>query len=800
MSLTTKEFLQASITAESGLFCLALGSPNGNGWWEEWYNWPEDIDTICQKALESASKYNVYFSTYLFSDRSSKKSNVLPSRTIQADLDEADISALSIEPTILVESSPGRHQAYWVLKTGLSIEQHELLSKKVTYSIHQCDRSGWSLGRKLRLPNTLNYKYLDGPKIVSVISAPLRQYTPSDLELLPEPDKIEEAHYDSGWIESNHELGQESPQEIIESLRSKLPPKVYMQYNIIAQDRSVALWSLMCSLFRIGVERDTVFYLSQKSANNKFADLKYHADRELAKDVLRAEQFVKSKSKDLRSQILEIRKLPGHSLDRKRHIMDVVLKTMKDNGEFIRTRDDLGWYVRRDLGRPIGITHRSEYLRTLLDLYFGLNSTETEHDYVVAGLVSYTKNLIATGITAALSYYDKSSNAMLLHSGKKDVYKITPDSILQTTNGSFGIVFPWAPSCDAFSPNLDEPIEKWHEFLFSDCLDNIVNMSKEEALVILRIWILFLLLRSIAISRPILALFGQPGAGKSTLFRRIYTLLYGIGRNLGAVTTPDDFDHAVSSDPLVVLDNVDTWEKWLPDRLALSAATSDITRRKLYTDIDTVVIKRQALVGLTAHNPKFGREDVADRLLLFTFKRLQYFVPEGDIINAIVLQRNKLWAGIMYDVQSILATDMPPFQEAPQFRVEDFSRIGLWIARALHIEDIFCSSIKNVAAGQRSFSLEEDQLLTSAVLKLIEKQNNHDWKTINSLWNELEICTSDTLGFNKKYHNAISLGRKLWSLQESLKDIVNIEWKFDPILGSRVWKLSKKVNEDARTT
>lgn len=802
------QFLDAVITGPEagGWFCLAIGKSGGINWAEQWYRWPVQRQEILEAIARYRGEHNVYFTAYLFNNASSAKANVAHSRTIQADLDEADVAQLPVAPSVLVRTSPGRHQAYWILRESLSPDALETISRRLTYSIPKCDHSGWSLGHKVRIPETFNFKYLDGPKPIEVIDAPLRQYSAVDFEMLPEvPAMASDPAYES-FLERLPTIVAEvasttGPNELLESIRTKgLPGKTYAQYNIAQTDRSAALWSLICHAFRCGLTRDEVFFLAQHSANNKFADLRHNGDRELAKDVLRAEAVVRSSGANPREVIDQARKL-GTSAVRKPNILRLVTDFMKEHGTFLHTTNDSTWYVRRDLGRPILISQHSDYLDTLLDIEYGLNMTESDQAYTVAGLCAYARNLNPQGIQVALSYFDQDARTLLLHTGRRDVLRINATSIERIVDGSYGVVFPWSSSVDPFSPST--PVDDWGEMLFGhsaggDALSNLINLERDDALALLKVWLMFLLFRNAAVARPILATFGQPGSGKSTLFRKIYALLYGRYKSVGSVTTQDDFDHGVASDPFVVLDNVDTWERWLPDRLALSASTSDITKRKLYTDADTVVLKRQALVGITAHNPRFGREDVADRLLLLAFERLEHFLPEQVIIDQIVAHRGGLWGAILKDVQHILATPMPA--TGPQFRVEDFARLGVWIARGLDAtsgvatptlahEQHFVNSLKSIQIGQSSFSLEEDAMLVTAIRNLLKTTPIRGF-TPGQLWGRLEHSASDPVAFVKTYRSSVRLGQKMLALQDALRLTFTITWV--PDMGTKLWTIEEK--------
>lgn len=793
-----KEFLQNVVTAsEPGYFCLAVA--NGSGWLDQWHKYPDDLDKIVARAHEQAKHANVYFSSYLFKAPQAIRENVLPTRTIQADLDDADLATLPREPSILIETSPGRHQAYWILETGVSLDEHETLSRKVTYSIPLCDRSGWALGRKVRVPETFNYKYLSGPKPVKIVAASLKKYEPEQFETLPEVPGFLLEHFDPDFLENP--VGVDThPSELLDQIKDVIPVRIYVQYDIQQDDRSEALWGLLCWAFKAGLSRQQVFTLAKGSANNKFSELRHRADQELAKDILRAQHAVNANIQDAKQVISDLYKNQLGQRERMRQIQNVVLAEMKAQGEFMHTYAGTLWYIRRDIGKPLPVSPGSGMLQTLLDIQFGLNSIEQETKFVIHGLRAYTETMPDTAVQSALAYYDKNAQHLLLHTGKRDVLRIQADSIEHMVDGAYNIIFPWGVSVEAFTPVLGASNIDWGDELFGNgtrgfgsSVENLINMTPAQAKALLKVWLIFVLFRNAASSRPIIATLGQPGSGKSTLFRKIYALIYGKYKSLGAVTTMEDFDIAVSTSPLHVLDNVDTWEKWLPDRLALSAATSDVDRRKLFTDADVFTLRRQAVIGVTAHNPKFGREDVADRFLLFSYQRLSTFISEELILGDILRKRNLIWGAIVRDVQKILATPIPT-SNIPQFRIEDFARLGLWIARAIGVEEDFRSSIEDVKSSQQNFTLEEDGMLVSAVTKLVEHtsvENSNKFYTAAQLWSLLENCSDDARTFGHLYKSSVGLGKKLLAMQDSLKRVVDITQKPVPG-GGRTWQLKRK--------
>ncbi len=792
--MDTTAFLKQAITTPEGFFELLVGPPSGSGWHQEWFNWPQDLDAIVQRAQAAAKQDNVYFTAHLFKAPVSTKGNALASRTIQCDLDEAIVPVVNA-PSILVETSPGRHQGFWILRDTMEPELLEGLSRRLTYSIPDADRSGWSLGHKMRLPGTYNYKYPSGPKVVKVITStlqPLKDIRLPNVELAT----LSDASLDDWTPEPLVDTG---PRALWTKVKSKLPNKVARQYDKVqegGEGRSGALWALMLALFRIGCTREEVFWLAKESANNKFKDQKYHGDLDLSKDVLRAERSLNDSDatgQDIKSKVLDARRLPGLGAEKRAYIAALVRDHMQQRGSFVATTGGQEWYVREDSGRPILLSRANDYLNALLETRYGLNSSEVEHRYTVGYLMSSTRERGRPGVTAALTHYDHDQNTLLLHTGRKDVMVLDSTSTSMISNGNLGVVFPWRLNEEPFTPKLGTTLS--FRLLFENCFNNLIEMTPPQAEALLHAWMIFLLLRDSATARPLLALLGQPGSGKSTLFRRIYAFLYGASKGLNSITTADDFDHAVSGDPFVAFDNVDTFAGWLPDKLALSAAASDVIKRKLYTDSDLVVLKRQALVGLTAHNPKFRREDIVDRLIMLNFRRLEKeeYRSETDIINKVLVNRDELWGALIRDTQAVLATPQPPVHDVPSFRINDFAKIGLWAARALGFESDFRAAIAMNVGEQKQFNLEEEQVLIDAIarwLKASPKAGDKFWGT-GDLFSELEMATSDEQAFRKLYTNAVSLGKKLWALQDTLTSVFSVEFQTGD-RGSREWRFSNK--------
>jgi RepB DNA-primase from phage plasmid len=97
--------------------------------------------------------------------------------SLYADIDHRDLAAGMLEPTLLVESSPGRLQAYWRLTRPVSPAVGEELNRRLAQAL-EADPSGWDLTQLLRVPGTRNHKYAEAP-LVRVLSQSMVRYDAS---------------------------------------------------------------------------------------------------------------------------------------------------------------------------------------------------------------------------------------------------------------------------------------------------------------------------------------------------------------------------------------------------------------------------------------------------------------------------------------------------------------------------------------------------------------------------------------------------------------------------------------------
>ncbi len=146
---------------------------------------------LCFASESDRNGLDVYVGAHLFRSRSRKKDHAVPLVACYAELDGGEIPADAPEPSIVIESSPGKKHVYYVLSEPVKPQDGEELNKRLAIVLG-ADPSGSDLSQLLRPPGTHNNKYADRP-LVHVLNRSGKQYEPAELDkfLPPLPTKPE---------------------------------------------------------------------------------------------------------------------------------------------------------------------------------------------------------------------------------------------------------------------------------------------------------------------------------------------------------------------------------------------------------------------------------------------------------------------------------------------------------------------------------------------------------------------------------------------------------------------------------
>jgi hypothetical protein len=271
----------------NGYVCIAFIRVKGKekDYQEQFFKYPEQLGEIVDRIHEMEATHNVYFCPMLLQAPRRIKPNVVQTPVLWADLDSCDPGLMLVEPSVAVETSPGRYQAYWRID-NVPPTDVESLNRRIAYYHERegCDTGGWDLTQLLRVPFTINRKAEYSEPTIRIISTTKTLYRVDDFKQYPPVAKAESAE-----VPMPKEIPDGDPEDILERYSRALAPGAEFLFENTPEEGkwSQALWSLSMLCFEAGMSREEVFIVTRAAACNKFKR-DGQSEALLWKDVCRA--------------------------------------------------------------------------------------------------------------------------------------------------------------------------------------------------------------------------------------------------------------------------------------------------------------------------------------------------------------------------------------------------------------------------------------------------------------------------------------------------------------------------------
>ena len=390
----------------------------------------------------------------------------------------------------------------------------------------------------------------------------------------------------------------------------------------------------------------------------------------------------------------------------------VLEKGLLGRGWFIRTRAGALYYFDESekLLMPLDVPEMDDLL---LDR-FHINRRQDVYKEMINIMATEARQRGKEAEVYNFAYYNSQSNILYLDLGRGRMLKLDGRRVTETDNGSEGVLFlpsprfePWTYIPGAAKGLLSQTLIG--SLKFDE--ENSPYTASEQHLLVLT-WLLSIAFESIQPTKPIALAKGPAHSGKSALLRRIGMLLYGQDFQMDKLRQDgeNDFYVAVTNAPFVALDNVDQPIRWLADALATVATGMQITKRELYKTNASAYFRATAFVAVTARTPRFRRDDVAERLLIFHMDRLDVMEREFVLHQEIISRRDELlsdYANMLNDV--VATTDYD--NTGKHLRLADFADVASRIGASLHMEEQTEDILAKLRRSQYTFATEEDPLL-----------------------------------------------------------------------------------------
>ncbi len=239
---------------------------------QHFYSWPSEREKLIAFCLSNREK-DIYAVPALFRTRSNRKAaNIVYQSAVYADTDALDLSQLKAEPTLIVETSEGRHHAYWMTDSN-DVHRCTEISRAIALSHADagCDKGGWDAGQLLRVPGSTNSKYRDsrGPFEVRIVRT-AGQWTLEKLEAIYPPVPAQRGDDAlpprSEWFQSVHCI-----EEAEKIFRRSAQIKALASTPLVpGQDRSKTLYRLLSAMARQDVPKQVAMHIAWDATCNKF--------------------------------------------------------------------------------------------------------------------------------------------------------------------------------------------------------------------------------------------------------------------------------------------------------------------------------------------------------------------------------------------------------------------------------------------------------------------------------------------------------------------------------------------------
>jgi ribosomal protein S25 len=290
-----EQFFRVVFGEHEGYVCLARRKAKTRQFEEEFFLFPKQLSQMVAFAQEYTATSDMYFCPQLLDKPKRVKENVKICPTLWADLDTCPPDKLLVTPTITVETSPNRYQAYWLIKSEMDPGTAEDLSRRIAY-YHEddgADKTGWDLTQLLRVPYTYNHKYQGLATVpqVAIISTHAAPLDVEDFKDYPEAEGFEYSTIPFPDVLVN------DPEKVLDNHRAYLHPQVWPLFTETpTEDWSRYLWLLENYLFEANLTREEVFVVCRAAKCNKYSR-DGRSEKLLWKDVCRAWAHVQEKAK-----------------------------------------------------------------------------------------------------------------------------------------------------------------------------------------------------------------------------------------------------------------------------------------------------------------------------------------------------------------------------------------------------------------------------------------------------------------------------------------------------------------------
>lgn len=484
-----------------------------------------------------------------------------------------------------------------------------------------------------------------------------------------------------------------------------------------------------------------------------------------------------SKESALKEKIAAIRRRKKKkAFEIKQEVSKLIIDDMNKRGRFYQTKEQLCYFFDEEKKElyPIG---DDRALGAQIEETYGINPSEQEYSFLIEAMI--TETLIRGEQTEVhqFAFYEPHTNILYVYNNDNGIYRLDGQKVQLYNNGTDGVLFLGDPLCEPFE-YVDIGDKKFLEPLIVYPLNfsqgDGVNLNRLEQQWLFTIDIHTKFFETLLPTKPIVAFIGPKGSGKTMAQRILLKVLFGSGFDVTPVAKEDDFDAAITHNYIVCFDNVDGQIDWLNDKLAHTATGKMIQKRELYTTNRNIRFFPKCFLMLNARNPRFKRDDVTDRLLLFRTEPIKDLRSEAEIISEVMSKRNEIWSDLLKTLNEIVKNfALAHSGFTTPFRMADWAFLAWRMVKPFGYEEELLNLLSKMESAQSEFLLEDDPIFLCLDAWLAKPENVGREVTAGTLYNEFQI-QKETLSISFPYKNTRSFGIHLRNILSDLGEFFNV--------------------------
>lgn len=271
--MDNKEFFERVFGTGKGRAVIVLPDAQGRPVNDKWFSYPEDVDHMVAY-VEAHNRGSVWYSPVLFKSDQRTKDNSLQVSIAGADADACDPTNFRVQPSISIETSPGRWQVYWQLNKPQDANEVAKLNRRIA-QVHKdegCDIAFVNAAKLMRVPGTSNHKHPGAVVVVGDYDLQSTKHTLNNLSKIYPASEVPDA-----ISVANTEMPDDIAAYISENrmtLLTGLPNSNNLRELLFGQHasdkRSDVRFKLLCELYRIGLDDYGVMAIAWGAPSNKY--------------------------------------------------------------------------------------------------------------------------------------------------------------------------------------------------------------------------------------------------------------------------------------------------------------------------------------------------------------------------------------------------------------------------------------------------------------------------------------------------------------------------------------------------